>query len=297
MSDNYEKHDHNHERNKPIGWSEISYPGERHVPIPEEPGSGSWPTVFFKRNHHGKFLDKKGHIIPFEIRRPDIGIDFEGEELRAVEDTLKYLNRHEETVATYWGEGPATKQWTPIIDKLIDTYGISAPRAGRILASVQSALNDAFVIAWYFKFKWDIARPNQLNKDLEPFLDTPRHPTYPSGHATVAGAAQVVLSYFFKPEKHKLKDLAEECALSRLYGGVHFPIDNDEGLRLGRHIGRLVVEQLKKQYDKDGTRIDLRIKDFKDAKLIPPPYKQAIPFNRDKKHEHDHAPLFYRDFL
>ncbi len=83
--------------------------------------------------------------------------------------TLKHLTPNQVLIAKYWGTGPPTKQWTPIIDILIDTYGINAPRAARIL-----------------------------------------------------GAA-----------------LAEECTVSRLYAGVHFPIDNEEGLRLGRQLERL----------------------------------------------------------
>jgi hypothetical protein len=34
---------------------------------------------------------------------------------------------------------------------------------------------------------------------------------------------------------------AEEAALSRLYGGIHFRRDNKAGLRLGRRIGRVAL--------------------------------------------------------
>jgi hypothetical protein len=37
----------------------------------------------------------------------------------------------------------------------------------------------------------------------------------------------------------------EQCAQSRLYAGVHFKVDNDEGLRLGRQIGGIVVRVLR----------------------------------------------------
>ncbi|MBU4554797.1 MAG: hypothetical protein KKG26_07585 [Firmicutes bacterium] len=110
-----------------------------------------------------------GNPIAFQIRQPDAGIDFEGEQLEVARRTLKHLTPNQVLIAKYWGTGPPTKQWTPIIDILIDTYGINAPRAARIL-----------------------------------------------------GAA-----------------LAEECTVSRLYAGVHFPIDNEEGLRLGRQLERL----------------------------------------------------------
>lgn len=89
-------------------------------------------------------------------------------------------------------------------------------------------------------------RPNQLDDELATFLCTPRHPTYPSGHAAVAGAAAVILSYYFPAERRQLQQLAEEAAQSRLYAGVHFPIDNEQGLRLGSQVGELVTRQLQR---------------------------------------------------
>lgn len=269
--------------NVPRKWSQLSYAGEERVPNSEEPYAGSWPTFYLNRDNMGRFINEQGNIIAFDIRSPDTGIDFEGEQLKIVKCTLANLNNMQKKIATYWGTGPATKQWTPIIDILIDTYKISAPRAARILAATQGALNDAFVVAWYFKFIWQIARPNQFDQNLATFLCTPRHPSYPSGHATVAGCAETVLSYFFESEKCRLKELAEECAISRLYAGVHYPIDNSEGLRLGRNIGRIVVDILRNEYDKNSSMIDYPIIENRHAKLPPPPYEQVIPYYGEAK--------------
>jgi hypothetical protein len=78
-------------------------------------------------------------------------------------------------------------------------------------------------------------------------LFTPRFPAYPSAHATVAGCAETVLSYFFPQESSEIKKIMEESAQSRLYAGVHFNVDNNEGLRLGRQIGEVVVSYLSAQ--------------------------------------------------
>ncbi|MCY6371314.1 vanadium-dependent haloperoxidase [Clostridium ganghwense] len=269
----------NCEKNLPRSWDKLSYTGAKRVPLSEEPDAGSWPTFFIKRDENGNFLDDEGKPIYAGIRTPNNGIDFEGEQLERVRKVLQCLNHRRRAIARYWGAGPASKQWTPIIDRLIDTYGVSAPRAARILAAVYSAINDAFVIAWYYKYLWKVARPNQLDQELVPLLCTPEHPSYPSGHATVAGCAEVVLSYFFESEKRQLHYLAEECAVSRLYAGVHFPIDNDEGLRLGRYIGNIIVNILKKQSSISQNAIDYPILEDKEADLNPPPYRrQVIPF-------------------
>lgn len=267
--------------NVPRLWSMLSYAGKNRVPSGEDPTAGSWPTFFLNRDKHGNFTDCDGNLIAFKIRQPDASIDFEGEQLDIVKETLENITKHQIRIAQYWGTGPATKQWTPIIDILIDTYHLSAPKAARVLAATQGALNDAFVVSWYFKYIWNIARPNQLDQDLITILPTPKHPSYPSGHATVAGCAQVVLSYFFESESDRLYELAEECAISRLFAGVHFPIDNQQGLSLGRQIGEIVVSILNKQQDIDLSHIDYPIREDLHAKLPPPPYTQVIPLDND----------------
>lgn len=91
------------------------------------------------------------------------------------------------------------------------------------------------------------------------------------------------MSYFFESESRRLKELAEQCAISRLYAGVHFPIDNEQDLRLGRQIGEIVVSILKQQADGNQAQIDYPIIVNKHAPLPPPPYTQVIPFNGKTK--------------
>lgn len=271
-----------HDKNILGKWSEIPYAGEENVPSPEEPSAGSWPTFFLNRDRKGEFLDPEGRPIDFKIRNPE-SIDFTGKQLKTVQKTLSNITKKEIKTAEYWGTGPPTKQWTPFIDKLIDVHNISAPRAGRILGAIQGALNDVLVVTWYLKFLWGIPRPNQLDRKLVTIICTPKHPGYPSGHAVVAGCTQIILSYFFPPKSNRMRELAEECAVSRLYGGVHFPVDNDEGLQLGRQIGKIIVADLKKQKDSNHNRIDnIKLKD-KYVKLPPPPYKQALPYLGENK--------------
>lgn len=259
-------------------WSEIPYAGENKPPMnPEEPLAGTWYLNYFYRTSEG-FIDLQGEKLQL-IRDPNY-IDWE-EQLEYVLDTLDNITNRQIMIAKYWGTGVPTKQWTPIIDRLIDTYNVTAPRAGRILFEVHSAINDAFVITWCLKFVLNVARPNQLDQDLATYLCTPRHPTYPSGHAVVAGCAETVLSYLFPGEAARLHQLAEECAASRLFAGVHFPIDNQQGLRLGRQIGQSVISILSTQLDGCCEPIDRPYRMNKHADLLPPPYRQAIPYDFD----------------
>lgn len=292
--------------NLPRRWSQLSYAGEKRVPEGIDVFGGTWPLFLLKRSGngvlsnlegaprtlippkeaelnvrqggYGRFLTPEGHPIDFAINEPDT-INFD-QELIVVQQTLKNLTPAQIAIARYWGEGPPTKQWTPIIDRLIDTYNFSPLRAARVLAAVQSALNDTLVVVWYYKYLWDIPRPNQLDQNLATLLCTPKFPSYPSGHAAIAGCAQVVLSYFFESEAARLEELAEEAAISRLYAGVHFPSDNNQGLRLGRQIGSIIVNFLSRQNDAAQTMVDIPVIQYLNATLPPPPYTQAIPYDR-----------------
>lgn len=258
-----------------LQWSEVPYGGEAEPPDnPVDPLAGSWPTYYIKRRGN-RFYSTRGPIH-FGIQDPN-DIDW-GAELRVVQETLDNITPEQIRIAKYWGTGVATKQWTPIIDRLIDTYGVAPPYAARILAAVQAGINDTFVVVWYYKYLWNVARPIQYDQSIEPILCTPRFPAYVSGHSAISACAAVILSYFFPGEEERLHQLAEEDAKSRLYTGVHFPVDNEEGLKVGRKVGDVVVAQLSRQRDSSGELIDTPYFENLDAQLQPPPYRQAIPF-------------------
>lgn len=260
---------------------------------PVDPEAGSWPLYYFKKNWCNQWTDLEGKLVSFKIRNPQ-RIDFFGTELEAVKNAQQNLTDEQRTIANYFGFGPPTKQWTPVIDRLNDTYSVSPSRAARIIAVTQAAINDALIICWHLKYALDVARPDQLASDIETVLPTPHFPAYPSGHATVSGAVEVVLSYFFPAERARLKEIAEENSMSRLYACVHFPIDNSEGLRLGRQIGHYIVKELKKARDAKDTRVDSPFKEGKDAVLPPPPWDQVIPYPPTNEREvQPRRPLFF----
>ena len=88
---------------------------------------------------------------------------------------------------------------------------------------------------------------------------TPRHPAYPSGHSTYAGAASTVLAFFFGNDPtptfltgcerrttigQELRDMADNIGMGRLWAGIHWRSDHEAGLKLGQVVGCLVLRQL-----------------------------------------------------
>jgi len=75
-------------------------------------------------------------------------------------------------------------------------------------------------------------------------IGKPPFPSYTPGHATFSGAASTVLACIFPAQKDRLLSMADEAALSRLYGGIHYRFDNDKGLESGRMIGRVAIKMV-----------------------------------------------------
>ncbi|TMG72548.1 MAG: vanadium-dependent haloperoxidase, partial [Betaproteobacteria bacterium] len=120
--------------------------------------------------------------------------------------------------------------------------------AARVLAALNVAMNDAAIACWRAKYHWWRVRPvtvirERFDPNFLPHLITPPHPSYVSGHASVSGAAEAALIAFFPERQSELRAYAEEAALSRLWGGIHYRSDNDEGLRLGRNVAERVMRR------------------------------------------------------
>lgn len=115
-----------------------------------------------------------------------------------------------------------------------------------VLSTVCVAMHDAFIACWKIKFRDWSERPitairRTLDNNFAPLLVTPGFPSYVSGHATISAAGASVLAGFWPEQEQVFKALAQDAADSRLWGGIHFRIDNEEGLKLGTSVGKDVL--------------------------------------------------------
>ena len=137
--------------------------------------------------------------------------------------------------------------WSQRLQKLIAEEKMPAARAIEMSAAVHIAMYDGFIVCSEAKYRYWTERPItvalRLGKSaFKPVLVTPSFPAYPSGHACVSAAAAQVIALYLPHKKIAMLALAEEAALSRIYGGIHFRFDVDEGLMLGAQVGDVVVK-------------------------------------------------------
>lgn len=191
-------------------------------------------------------------------------------EAQEVYDTTQALTPEQKLIARFWSDDPMLSptppgHWISILIEIADVEGLPATARADALARLGVALADAFIGCWQTKFEYDLLRPvtyirRVIDPKWEPMLITPPFPEYPSGHSTQSGAAAAVLTaifgatYAFDDATHEADGLpvrhfasfdaaAQEAALSRLYGGIHFraAIERglDQGACIGAHVNKL----------------------------------------------------------
>ncbi|MEP7230339.1 MAG: vanadium-dependent haloperoxidase [Ginsengibacter sp.] len=183
-----------------------------------------------------------------------------------VYNTGLHLSPEQKTIALYWADGANT--FTPpghdiaITLQMIRNRNSNLYKAAVLLAKVGIAENDAGIACWRAKYKANLLRPitfiqSYIDPSWSPLLVTPPFPTYTSGHSTFSGAASTILSAEigdnfsftdstkiydgFQPRSfNSFIDYAGECAISRLYGGIHYVFDNINGFNCGQHVAKNV---------------------------------------------------------
>jgi membrane-associated phospholipid phosphatase len=115
-----------------------------------------------------------------------------------------------------------------------------------VFAALNTAQADAFITCWDSKFNYWSERPvtairREIDPTWSPYITTPPFPSYVSGHSTTSGAASEVLARYFPRDARELRAWAQEAAVSRLYGGIHFRSDNDAGLALGKQVAGAAI--------------------------------------------------------
>jgi undecaprenyl-diphosphatase len=102
-----------------------------------------------------------------------------------------------------------------------------------LLAAVAGAVLAADLSARGLKMAVDRPRPANRLGDIDVLTSTPSGSSFPSGHAATSFAAATVLSLAVPRLAPLFLGLAAAVAYSRLYVGVHYPLDVLAGAALG----------------------------------------------------------------
>lgn len=166
-------------------------------------------------------------------------------DLQVVRDAVANITQAQLATVYKWADGVSTPtpsgHWDYIAVPYIVAARQSDVRAARTFALLNMALHDAGVGCWDAKYLYFNPRPSQLDPSIKTWTGLPNFPSYVSGHSDFSAAASDVLSYLFPDGATYFAGQAQEAAMSRLYGGIHYPSDISAGLTQGKRIGDYTV--------------------------------------------------------
>src|SRR6266480_1910186 len=245
------------------------------VQPPGGSGPGVWiptPPAFLPY-----LLPQWGFVVPFGMSsssqfRPPGPPSLDSQRYAADYEEVKELGalvgstrtEDQTEIALFWADGAGTEtppgHWNSIAQIIGAGRGNTLEENGRLFALLNIAMADAAICSWDAKYIYHFWRPVTAIAFAEPqlnwmsFIVTPPFPDYTSGHSTFSAAAATVLPLFFGTEDLPFTTgsdflpgvfrsfstclaAAEEAAVSRLYGGIHFRSANEDGLQAGISIG------------------------------------------------------------
>ncbi len=212
---------------------------------PVQPLAGTWKTWVMKSGSQFRAPPP-----------PRFGTPGFLDEVRATIRAQDNLTEKQKRAAEFWqgGEGTALPPgiWIQVVLEQLKEEPLTTPRASRVFALLNVAQADAGVASWDSKYKYWYPRPENgirdsgVDKQWKPYVETPLFPAYVSGHATYSGAAGEVLAHIYPEDEELWRARAQEAAMSRVWGGIHWPVDGEFGLIMGRKIGELVVERARR---------------------------------------------------
>lgn len=191
----------------------------------------------------------------------------------------------ESQIALFWVDGPGTAtppgHWFQIARDVATQRGNTMVQNARLFALLGLAVCDAGICAWDNKYAYNDWRPitaireadTDGNPDTEPdptwesFIPTPAFPSYTSGHSTFSGAAAKILGLFYGTDEMafsttcedlpgvvrsytRFSEAADEAGRSRIYGGIHWEYDNQDGLAAGRELALAVFDNFLRPLDR-----------------------------------------------
>ena len=152
-------------------------------------------------------------------------------------------------ISNFWQDGTGTYtppgHWNRFANEFIVEYHMNPLRSARTMAYLNMAMMDAGISCWDTKYYYHYPRPIQMIEGFKTIAGTPNFPSYTSGHSVFSAAGAEVLAYIFPEKAALVRGWAEEAAISRVYGGLHWTFDAKIGTEQGKKIAQFAIDKAK----------------------------------------------------
>jgi membrane-associated phospholipid phosphatase len=203
--------------------------------------TGSNPGGVTAPNWKPILLSSPGEFRP--APPPDCASDEMKAEVALVKNFTRTFNTNQK--AYYWQSAEGRETWPYILAErwmFEDTTDRNPPRAARAYALLAAAEYDAYIASQDGKFTYWYLRPNQLDPGITPLFAVPNFPSYPSNHAVFSYTRAEVLAYLFPAGADEARGVGKEASDSRIWAGIHYPVDVQAGMRIGQAVAHKFIE-------------------------------------------------------
>jgi hypothetical protein len=206
-----------------------------------------------------------------------------------VYETVKKLDTTQKAIAKYWDDNPNVSvnmghlnyfvhkispggHWLMITKQACEEKKETVSRSSLAYTLTSFAIFDGFISCWDEKFRSNLVRPitvinDRVDKNWQPYIQTPPFPEFTSGHGVISNAAATILTALFG-DNYEFTDATEipfgneirhfksffeassEVSWSRFYGGIHYPATARISIAQGKEIGTHVLQTLYPQANK-----------------------------------------------
>lgn len=179
---------------------------------------------------------------------PPFGSEAFKAELAKTKKALRDLTDQQKRAVVFWAGGPGTTTppgiWLKLADDFMRDNSVPLEKVLRVRQALTMALADGVIAVFDSKYTYWVRRPFMMDLSIVTIMPTPNHPSYPAGHSVLSSAAAVILSHYFPEKSEEWRMKAEEGGMSRVWGGIHYPMDNDQGNELGKNVAEEGLKQL-----------------------------------------------------
>jgi len=207
---------------------------------------------------------------PPAINTPQYTAEFnEVKTMGSINSTLR--TEDESLYSVFWNSSTVGYFWNTVATRLANEKHLSFSKKAQLLAYVNLAMADAAIACWDAKYQYAFWRPitaiqladtdgnadTAVDSSWTPYLVTPNHPDYPSGHSTVSGGATGVLAAYFGNDTPfwidsdglpgvvrvfaTIDEARDEIANARIFAGIHFRTACEHGFTAGTTVANYIL--------------------------------------------------------
>jgi hypothetical protein len=134
-------------------------------------------------------------------------------------------------------------EWRVMANNYMQEHQIPLDKVLLVRSILMKGIYTGVIAEMNAKYTYCVPRPFMMDPAFKPLIHRLETPSYPSGHAIQGAIFATILSHFFPEDCTYWQHLDEEGSNTRLWAGVHFPEDIEQGHLLGQKIADQLLKE------------------------------------------------------